>query len=89
LAAGENVTIYYDNDYAGYLEVNFTSTTDVYLWIGSSVGDGDYYSRFPPFPETSKEGAFKVPVCSATYFFIVNTDEEADASITLSIKYVY
>ena len=89
LAAGENVTISYDIDYAGYLEINFSSTTDVYIWIGSSVSDGDYYSRYPPFPQTSTGGTFEVPVCATTYFFIKNTDDEAGASITLSIKYVY
>ncbi len=83
------MTISYDIDIAGYLEVNFTSSTDVFFWIGSSVAGGDYYSRYPPFPETSTGGTFEVPVCATTYFFIKNADEEADASITFSIKYLY
>lgn len=86
---GGNTTILYDIDYAGYIEVNFTSTTDIYLWIGSPVSEDAYYFRFPAFPRTAFNGTFSVPVSNAVFLFIENTDVEASGVVIITIKYTY
>jgi hypothetical protein len=86
---GGNTTIQYEIIYAGYIEVNFTSTTDIYLWIGSPVSEDTYYFRFPAFPRTAFNGTFSVPVSNAVFLFIENTDVEASSVVIITIKYTY
>ena len=86
---GGNMTISYDIIYAGYIEVNFTSTTDIFLWIGSPVSKDAYYFRFPAFPHTAFNGTFIVPVSNAVFLFIENTDVEASGVVIITIKYTY
>ncbi len=89
LPPGGNMTISYDIIYAGYIEVNFTSTTDIFLWIGSPVSSDIYYSRFPVFPRTAFNGTFVVPVSNAVFLYMENTDVEIFGEIILTIKYTY
>jgi len=89
LPPGGNMTISYDIIYAGYIEVIFTSTTDIFLWIGSPVSEDAYYSRFPVFPHTVFNGTFIVPVSHAVYLFIGNADLELSCEIVMTIKYTY
>jgi hypothetical protein len=86
---GGNMTISYDIIYAGYIEINFTSTTDIFLWIGSPVSEVVYYSRFPVFPHTAFNGTFIVPVSNAVFLFIENTDLALSGEIQITIKYTY
>ncbi len=86
---GGNTTISYDIVYAGYIEVNFTSTTDIFLWIGSPVSEDAYYFRFPAFPHTAFNGTFIVPVSNAIFLFIENTDVELSCVVIITIKYTY
>ncbi len=86
---GGNKTIAYDIVYAGYIEVNFTSTTDVFLWVGSPVSEAVYYSRFPVFPRTAFNGTFIVPVSNTVFLFIENTDIVESGEIIMTIKYTY
>ena len=86
---GGNTTISYDIDYAGYIEVNFTSTTDIFLWIGSPVSEDAYYFRFPAFPHTAFNGTFSVPVSNAIFLFIENTDVELSGVVIITIKYTF
>lgn len=86
---GGNMTISYDITYAGYIEVNFTSTTDIFIWIGSPVSGDVYYSRFPVFPRTAFNGTFVVPVSNAVFLFIENTDLELSGEVIMTIKYTY
>ncbi len=86
---GGNMTFVYDIVYAGYIEVNFTSSTDVFLWVGSPVSEDVYYSRFPVFPHTAFNGTFIVPVSSAVYLFIENTDLELPCEIVITINFTY
>ena len=81
---GGNMTIAYDIVYAGYIEVNFTSTTDVFLWVGSPVSEAVYYSRFPVFPRTAFNGTFIVPVSNAVFLFIENTNLELSGVIVIT-----
>jgi len=86
---GGNMTISYDIVYAGYIEVNFTSTTDIFLWIGSPVSSDVYYSRFPVFPRTAFNGTFVVPVSNEVFLYMENTDVEMSGEIIITIKYTY
>ena len=86
---GGNTTLTYDIVYAGYIEVNFTSTTDIFLWIGSPVSEDAYYFRFPAFPRTAFNGTFIVPVSNAVFLFIENTDVEVSGEVIITIKYTY
>ena len=89
IPSGGNTTISYDIVYAGYIEVNFTSTTDIFLWIGSPVSEDAYYFRFPAFPHTAFNGTFIVPVSNAVFLFIENTDVELSGEVIITIKYTY
>ena len=83
------MTLSYETIYAGYIEVNFTSSVDIYFWVGSSVTEDHYYARYPPFPETASNGTFAVPAYGELYIFIKNPSEDASASVALTVKYVY
>ena len=89
LLPDENITLSYDTSYAGYLLVNFTASSDVYIWIGSSVTENEYYARYPPYPNTAAHGAFTLPACAKVYINIGNPSEEVEVEVTLSIEYVY
>jgi len=75
--------------YAGYMELNFTSTTDIYIWIGNNVTQNQYYSRYPPFPLTAYNGTYTVPVSQTVYIRIENADPDNTAEVTLTIKVTY
>ena len=89
LPAGENMTLSYNITFAGYVEVEFNSSTDIYFWVGSSVSENGYYARYPSFPNTAFNGTFTIPVCVNVYLFIVNTNVDVGTSVTLTIEYTY
>ena len=88
LEPGGTADLTYQINYSGYMELNFSSTTDIYFWIGSNVAQ-DYYSRYPPFPDTAFNGTYTVPVCQTVYIRIENTDPDNPAEVTLTIKVTY
>jgi len=79
----------YGTIYAGYVDVNFTSSTDIYFWIGSNVTENYYYARYPSFPSTATNGTFMVPICSTIYIYIKNPNTDIVAEIILTIKLIY
>lgn len=89
LGPGGNHTLVYNLDAAGYVEVDFRASGEVFQWVGSSLVDGVYYSRYPPFPETSKAGIFRVPAASQLYIYLINPDQGKEVEVSLSISYVY
>lgn len=89
LSAGGNTTLSYDTVFAGYIEVNFTSSTEIYIWVGSSVTEDEYYARYPAYPDTAVDGTFRIPMCAKVYVYITNSNEEMGSTVNLSIKYVY
>lgn len=89
LSAEENVTLSYEVVYAGFVEVSFNASEDVVVWVGSSISEGEYYARYPAFPETSFNGTFRVPAMATVYINVFNPNEEAEATVTLTIKYTY
>jgi hypothetical protein len=84
-----NVTFTYNIEYGGYFEINFNSSEDIFFWIGCSIVDNIFYSRYPHYPETVFNGTFVVPVSPNAYVYIGNPNEEHNATISFSIKYVY
>lgn len=89
LPAKSNVTLTYDALYAGYLVVNYTSSGEIVFWLGSSITENRYYARYPSFPDTTKQGSIKIPVCSTVYVFILNPNDEIDIMVNLDIQYFY
>ena len=87
LGPGEDVVLNYAFSYSGYLEVNFTSTNEIYFWFGSSI-ISDFYSRYPLWPEVSNNGSCKIPICKDIYVYIKNPNETS-ITIDLSMKVVY
>jgi len=85
-----NATLTYDTTYAGFIQINISSSTDIIVWIGSSMIDGQYYARLPPsFPETITEGSFIIPTCCTTYIHVINPSEQTIAQVVLTITYTY
>lgn len=89
LAGGENTTLLYDTFFAGYIEVYFNASVDIFFWVGSSLIEDIYYARYPQFPNTATNGTFIIPVCSKVCLYIKNPNELMNATITLTITYVY
>lgn len=89
LSPGSNTTLSYDLPLSGYAVFNVSSASDVYLWVGSSVYPGIYYSRQPAFPETALELNFTLPVSHTLYVFVSNVNETNNTDVTLTIKHVY
>ena len=89
LPAMSNITLTYDAIYAGYLIVNYTSSGEIVFWLGSSITENRYYARYPSFPDTTKQGSIKIPVCSTVYVFILNPNDEIDIMVNLDIQYFY
>lgn len=84
-----NVTRVYDIQYAGIIVVNFSSTVDIVFWVGSSVTEGVYYSRFPNYPNTASYGNFTVPVLETVYLYIGNPNDELSTTVSFSVNYRY
>jgi hypothetical protein len=90
LYAKDNRTLSYEVPYAGFLELNFTSSMDMVLWVGSSFIDGLYYARIPPtFPDTSNGGSFTVPALSTVYVYLYNPNEFLETEVVLDIHFFY
>ena len=89
LSPNGNATIIYNVSYAGLLEVNFSASSDVFIWVGCSMIENCYYARYPSFPKTSSNGSFKIPVCATVYINVNNPNEEIITVIFLSIEYIY
>lgn len=89
LKAEGNVTFTYDILFAGYIELNFTASMDIFFWVGSSMTQDTFYARYPPFPDTATNGTVIIPVCSTVYLYINNPSELMNATVTFTITYVY
>jgi hypothetical protein len=88
LEGGENVTLSYIIPASGYIELEYISTREIYLWVGSTVSELLYYSRYPSFPETASQASLKIPVSPDLLVFFSNPNEnEANVEINLSLVY--
>lgn len=87
LESHEDIIMNYNFSYSGYLEVNFTSTDEIFFWFGSSIIN-DYYSRYPLWPIVSETGSFKIPVCKEIIVYIKNPND-AGININLSMSLYY
>ncbi len=86
---GGNVTLIYDIEYAGYVEVNFSSSVDILFWVGSSGIEGTYYARYPDYPNTAFNGTFAIPVIETAYLYIGNPNDELAATVSFTVRYIY
>ena len=85
-----NQSLTYELNYSGYVEINFNSSSDIIIWVGSSISDDVYYARIPfRFPETAVTGTYVVPVCRDVFFYIINPSETDVVEVVLSITYHY
>jgi len=89
LTARGDAKLWYDIPLAGYIEVNFSASSDIYLWVGSSLTQGVYYARYPPFPHTAMNGTVVIPVCDEVFLQVNNPNEFTNSTVTLTITYVY
>jgi len=84
-----NHTLTYSLGAAGYVEVDFHASGEVFYWVGSPIVEGVYYSRYPQFPQTSRSGVFRVPAASRLYVIMMNPDQSNGVEVSFSISYVY
>lgn len=84
-----NVSYTYEIPFSGYIIMNFSADDDIYVWIGSSMVDGFYFSRYPQFPETAENASFIVPVAPDLNVFIGNPNEFNEVRVNFTIKFVY
>ena len=84
-----NSSYTYELPFSGYIIMNFTADDDIYVWIGSSMVDGVYFSRYPQFPETAESASIMVPVAPDLHVFIGNPNEFNEARVNFTIKFVY
>ena len=90
LYAEDNRTLSYEMPFAGFIELNFTSSVDIVIWVGSSVIDDLYYARIPPtFPDTSNGGSFTIPALRTIYVYLYNPNETLETEVVLDINYFY
>jgi hypothetical protein len=89
IGPGSNTTLSFDLPLSGYAVFNVSSSSDIYLWVGSSIHQGIYYSRQPAFPDTALELNFTLPVSHTLYVFIANIDEIDESDVTITIKHIY
>jgi len=87
IPANSYTTLVYSLEYAGYIEITFQATEDIYFY----VGNGDYWVRYPTNCITyADSGRFIVPVLpGTTYIKIYNPSLLFGVSITITVVYVY
>lgn len=85
----DSILLTYEMAYAGYIQVNFNASTDLYFWAGSNITENEYYARYPAFPSTATDGSFITPVVQTIYLHITNPNYEGTATVNLTIKYYY
>lgn len=84
-----NITIKYKVPFSGYIEINFNSSEETYIWVGSTSIEQIYYSRYPTFPEVTKTGSIKIPVLPDILIYIPNPDEDIPLKILLTVNFIY
>ena len=97
LASQENIQIYpsdtvsisYNISYAGILEISYSSTVEIFVWVGSSKAIPNYYARYPAYPNTSYFEEFTVPVAGdMVYMYFENPSLDEIADVNFSVSYV-
>lgn len=87
IPANSYTTLVYSLEYAGYIEITFQATRNVYFY----VSNGDYWVRHPTNCNTyTDSGRFIVPVLpGTTYIKIYNPSLLFGVSVTITVVYVY
>jgi len=90
LGPEEFTTYVYNISNPGYFEVLFSSSVDIFVWVGSSGSEPSYYTRYPVYPNIAFEGRFVVPVVGdEIYLYFENPSEDVGAFIEFSVVHVY
>jgi len=79
----------YTTEYAGYLIIEFTATSDISIHIGSNF-TGEYYYTYPS-NETATNGTFYVPVFPGTTYICLDNrgSFRPGVTVTITITYIY
>jgi len=86
----EFLTYNYNISNPGYFEVIFSSSVDIFVWVGSSGSNPGYYSRYPYYPNTAFDGTFLVPVVGdEVYLWFENPSEVSVANIEFSVFHMH
>jgi uncharacterized membrane-anchored protein YhcB (DUF1043 family) len=88
LKGGDNVSLNYSIPASGYIELEYESTEEIYLWIGSTIQEEGYYARYPAFPDTATSASVKIPVSPDLVVFIGNPNT-GDSLVNLNINLIY
>lgn len=75
--------------FPGYIDVNYTSTGDCFVWVGSTSLEDPYYSRNPQYPQVSRNHSFSVPVIPELVIYFYNPNEYEEITLTYSLNYIY
>jgi cell division protein FtsB len=79
----------YKTSFAGYLGITFTSTSNIYLEVGSTEATNTWYGIYPITGSTAV-GSFKIPVMpGTTYIKIVNPSLTSNVQVFYYITYYY
>jgi len=84
------LTYTYNISNPGYFEVIFSSSVDIFVWVGSSGSDPSYYVRYPYYPNTAFDGRFLVPIVGdEIYLWFENPSEDTVADIEFSATHMH
>lgn len=85
-----NLSLSYDADFAGYIEISFNSSSNVVIWVGSSILSEIYYARIPfSFPDTAFGGSYFIPACEKIHIYIINPSETTNVIVEYLLTYHY
>jgi hypothetical protein len=88
LGGKESVSLEYSIPASGYIELEYESTEEIYLWIGSTIQEDGYYARYPAFPDTASSAKVRIPVSPDLIVFIGNP-HTGDSLVNLNITLIY
>ena len=89
IESNDEIILEYNFEYAGLLIINFTSTDEVFFWIGSSLIGEVYYARYPyNWPETSSGDEIIVPIYGKTFVYLKNPNGQK-IYLVLSADIIY
>jgi len=89
IASDAYTSLIYSTPYTGYIQVDFTASGEIYFWVQSSFTN-TFYSRYPPSSDdTATSGSFIIPVLPDVTLFFVYNPQSTEASIEITVTYVY
>ena len=84
-----NYTLTYEIPFNGYIILNYTSSNDTFVWIGSDSLYKTYYARIPDFPNSTTMDVIIVPVQPDLKILFINDDESYSLEINIWLTFIY